>query len=164
MSCDGPSLRSAIAQHHANAILRLENRGTLFLHLGLRIALVRYLQAYKKNEMNIKSFNENIEYSDNRIVTKVILETSFSKEIRILLKNGQTMKEHKAPYPIIVHILEGKIDFGIGDEIKLLQAGDIITLESNVYHDLTAKKDSIVRLTLSKLDDVSRVKKVADNS
>ena len=57
--------------------------------------------------MNIKSFNENIEYSDKRIVTKVILETSFSKEIRILLKNGQTMKEHKAPYPIIVHILEG---------------------------------------------------------
>ena len=114
--------------------------------------------------MNIKSFNENIEYSDNRVVTKIILETSFSKEIRVLLKNGQTMKEHKAPYPIIVHILEGKIDFGIGDEIKLLQTGDIITLESNVYHDLTAKKNSIVRLTLSKLDDVSRVKKVADNS
>lgn len=114
--------------------------------------------------MNIKSFNENIEYSDNRIVTKVILETSFSKEIRILLKNGQTMKEHKAPYPIIVHILEGEIDFGIGDEIKLLQTGDVITLKSNVYHDLTAKKDSIIRLTLSKLDDVSRVKKVADKS
>lgn len=80
-----------------------------------------YLQALNNNEMNIKSFNENIEYSNTRIITKVILETSFSKEIRILLKNGQRMKEHKAPYPIIVHILEGKTDFGIGDEIKLLQ-------------------------------------------
>lgn len=117
-----------------------------------------------KDEMNIKSFNKNIEYSDNRIVTQVILETSFSKENRILLKNGQTMKEHKAPHPIIVHVLEGEIDFGIGDELKSLQTRDVITVESNVCHDLTAKKDSIVRLTLSKLDDVYRVKNVADNS
>lgn len=123
----------------------------------------RYLQASNKNEMKIKSFNENIEFSDHQVVTKVILETSFSKEIRILLKKGQTMKEHKAPYPIIVHILEGEIDFGIGDKIKLLQTGDVISLENNVYHDLTAKKDSIVRLTLSQLDDVSRVKKAADD-
>ena len=51
----------------------------------------------------------------------MILETSFSKEIRILLKNGQTMKEHKAPFPIGVHILEGTIDFGIKGEIKSLK-------------------------------------------
>lgn len=71
---------------------------------------------------------------------EVILETSFSKEIRILLKNGQTMKEHKAPFPIRVHILEGTIDFGIKREIKSLKKGDVITLESNISHDLKAKK------------------------
>lgn len=114
--------------------------------------------------MNIKSFNENLEFSHNRIITQVILETSFSKEIRILLKNGQTMKEHKAPFPIIVHILEGKIDFGVEGELITLKKGDVITLDSNIYHDLTAKEDSIVRLTLSKLDDASRVVKVADKS
>ena len=114
--------------------------------------------------MNIKSFNEHLDYNDNRIVTKVILETSFSKEIRILLKSGQTMKELKAPFPIIVHILEGKIDFGVAGELITLKKGDVITLDSNIYHDLTAKKDSIVRLTLSKLDDASRVVKIADKS
>lgn len=114
--------------------------------------------------MNIKSFNAHLDYNDNRIVTQVILETSFSKEIRILLKNGQTMKEHKAPFSIIVHILEGKIDFGVEGETIPLKKGDIITLKSSVSHDLTAKEDSIVRLTLSKLDDVDRVKKVAEKS
>lgn len=114
--------------------------------------------------MKIKSFAENLEYKENRIVTHVILETSFSKEIRILLKKGQAMKEHKAPLPIIVHVIEGQIDFGVEGEIKLLKKGDIITLESSIYHDLTAKEDSIVRLTLSKLDDANRVKKVADKS
>lgn len=114
--------------------------------------------------MNIKSFNENLNYNENRIVTQVILETSFSKEIRILLKSGQKMIEHKAPLPIVVHILEGRIDFGVEGEIKLLKKGDVIALESNIYHDLTAKEDSIVRLTLSKLDDANRVKIVADKS
>ena len=114
--------------------------------------------------MEIKSFNKHINYDDNRIVTQVILETSFSKEIRILLKSGQAMKSHKAPFPIIVHILEGKIDFGVEGEIESLKKGDIITLGGNIYHDLIAKEDSIVRLTLSKLDDALRVEKVADKS
>lgn len=114
--------------------------------------------------MNPDSFNENLDYNDSKIVTKVILESSFSKEIRILLKKGQIMKEHKTAYPIVVHILEGEIDFGVQDEIKCLKKGDILTLEGNIPHDLTALQDSVVRLSLSKLDDASRVKKVADNS
>ena len=109
--------------------------------------------------MKIESFNDDVVYSD-KISTKVILETSFSKEIRIVFKSGQIMKEHKAPFPIIVHVLEGTIDFGVLGEIKKLQKGAIITLEENIPHDLTALEDSIVRLSLSKLDNASRVEKV----
>lgn len=109
--------------------------------------------------MKIESFNDEVAFSD-KISTKVILETSFSKEIRIVLKRGQIMKEHKAPFPIIVHILEGTIDFGVCGKIKKLKKGAIITLEENVPHDLTAVEDSIVRLSLSKLDKISRVEKV----
>lgn len=114
--------------------------------------------------MNIESFNEHLDFQENRIVTKLILETSFSKEIRILLKSGQIMKEHKAPLPIIVHLLEGSINFGIEGDVKLLKKGDLIALDGGVLHDLTAIEDSIVRLTLSKLDDAKRVKNVADKS
>lgn len=114
--------------------------------------------------MKTESFNTSLEYNEDRIVTKVILESSFSKEIRILLKREQIMKEHKAPFPIIVHLLKGKIDFGVQGELKSLTEGDIITLEANIPHDLTAIEDSIVRLTLFKLDDALRVKEVAKNS
>ncbi|WP_320816093.1 cupin domain-containing protein [Flavobacterium sp.] len=110
--------------------------------------------------MNIESFNDDVFFED-KITTKVILETSFSKEIRILLKRGQIMKEHKAPFPIIVHVLEGKIDFGVLGEIKKLQKGAIISLKENIPHDLTALEDSVVRLSLSKLDNAARVEKVA---
>lgn len=114
--------------------------------------------------MKIESFNDNLDFNDNKIVTKVLLETSFSKEIRILLKEGQSMKEHKAPFPIIVHIIEGEIDFGVEGETHRLIKGNIITLTANTPHDLLAKKDSIVRLTLSKLDKPERVESVISNS
>jgi len=76
---------------------------------------------HKKIQMKIESFNKDIGYNDNRIVTKVILESSFSREIRILLKREQIMKEHKAPFPIIVHVLEGEIEFGVQQDVHLLK-------------------------------------------
>ncbi|WP_430424277.1 cupin domain-containing protein [Maribacter litoralis] len=110
------------------------------------------------------SFTKNLDFSDKKIVTQVLLETSFSKEIRILLKKGQLMKEHKAPFPIIVHIVKGSIDFGVEGTVHFLEQGDIITLAANIPHDLLAKSESIVRLTLSKLDAAERVEKVVADS
>lgn len=107
--------------------------------------------------MKIQSFTTDLVFDQERIQTKVILETSFSKEIRILLAKGQLMKEHKAPFPIVIHVLQGSIDLGSEDEIKEMNAGDLITLDANVLHDLKANENAIVRLTLSKLDKVERV-------
>jgi quercetin dioxygenase-like cupin family protein len=114
--------------------------------------------------MEIASFEKDLDYSEERIVSKVILESSFSKEIRILLKGGQVMKEHKAPFPIIVHVLEGEIDFGVSAKNHVLVKGSIISLDANIPHDLSAQKDSVVRLTLLKGDTAERVEKVADAS
>ena len=114
--------------------------------------------------MNSTSFTENLAYNADKVAIKVLLETSFSKEIRILLKKGQVMKEHKAPFPIIVHILEGEIAFGVEGNIHDLKKGAMLTLEGNIPHDLSAKADSMVRLTLSKQDTADRVKDVAAHS
>ena len=63
-----------------------------------------------------------------------------------------------------IKVLEGEIDFGVNGTIQLLKAGSISTLEGKVPHDLTALKDSIVRLSLSKLDKLDRVEKVVSDS
>lgn len=114
--------------------------------------------------MSKNSFNNDVTFNPNKVRTEPILETSFSKEIRILLKKGQSMREHKAPFPIIVHLLDGSIDFGIEGQNNRLEKGAILTLEGNVPHDLYAHEDSIVRLTLSKQDKVERVEEVVKNS
>lgn len=100
-------------------------------------------------------------YGEAKPEIKLVLETPFSKEIRIVFKAGQLMKEHQTPFPIVVEIVEGEIDFGVNGEIYSVKKGELLTLEGSVPHDLLAKKDSIVRLTLSKFDTVERVQEVA---
>jgi len=112
--------------------------------------------------MNISSFHENLEFQEGRVKTNVIIESAFSKEIRILMKRGQVMKEHKAPFPIVVHVLVGEIEFGVEGISYPMKMGDIIALEGNIPHDLKAVADSVIRLTLSKLDKVERVENVGE--
>ena len=88
------------------------------------------------------------------------METDFSKEIRIVFEKGQIMKDHKAPFSIVVQIVKGKIDFGVEGGIKNLNEGDLISLKANVPHNLVAVEQSVVRLTLSKLDSIERVQDV----
>lgn len=93
----------------------------------------------------------------NGVTIAKLFDGPHSKEIRINLEKGTQMKEHKAPGAIMVQVLSGKIDFSVGENNVILDALDMVTLEPNVIHALTALENSIVRLSLSKNDDVSRV-------
>jgi len=93
----------------------------------------------------------------NGVTIAKLFDGPHSKEIRINLEKGAQMKEHKAPGAIMVQVLSGKIDFSVGENNVILDALDMVTLEPNVIHALTALENSIVRLSLSKNDDVSRV-------
>lgn len=106
------------------------------------------------------SFYKNLTFSDTSVVITSMLESNFGKEIRIAFNDGQTMKEHKTKFPITVMTLRGSIKFTVGEEIHLLDEGDMIALEGDVMHELKATKQSVVRLSLHKSDSVERVKGV----
>ena len=108
--------------------------------------------------MKIASFLEEVNFNENKLAVSLLLDTDFSKEIRIVFKKGQVMKDHQAPFAIIVQVLKGCIDFGVDNEVKQLNVGDLISLEPKIIHNLTAIKESVVRLTLSKSDTIKRVK------
>lgn len=114
--------------------------------------------------MKTASITTDINYNEGRPAIQVLLETEAGKEIRIAFKKDQVMKRHKTPFPIVVEIFDGSIDFGVNDETHTLKRGDLIALEGNVPHDLTALKDSLVRLSLNKADTAKRVEDVAKNS
>ena len=110
--------------------------------------------------MKIASLTEDLVYNEKKPSISVLLETETSKEIRIVFKKGQLMREHKTPFPIVVEIYKGAIDFGVNGTRQQLSAGSLIALEGGIPHDLTALKNSVVRLSLSKNDSVNRVENV----
>ncbi len=114
--------------------------------------------------MKTASLTNNIEYHESRPTIQVLLESETGKEIRIAFRKGQVMKKHTTPFPIVVEIFEGSIDFGVNGEVHTLIKGDLIALEGHVPHDLKALEDSIVRLSLNRADTAKRVEDVAKNS
>ena len=70
------------------------------------------------------------------------------------------MKEHKAPFPIVVELFRGRVAFSVGKETVEMEEGGLVALEADVPHALLAREDAIVRLTLHKQDRVERVAKV----
>ena len=111
--------------------------------------------------MKIASIYENLEFNENKPAVKLILETDFTKEIRILRKKGQEMKEHQTPYPIVVELLSGEIIFGVKEDEYEVKSGGLLTLSGGVPHHLLAREESVIRLTISKLDTSERVEEVA---
>ncbi len=106
------------------------------------------------------SITKNITYKNNKPAITLLLETDTTKEIRIVMRKDQEMKEHSAPKPIVVEIFEGEINFGVNKKELKLKKGDLIALDANVPHDLVCTEDAIVRLTIAKTDSIKRVNEV----
>tara|TARA_R110002124_G_scaffold52005_4_gene149967 strand:+ start:224 stop:565 length:342 start_codon:yes stop_codon:yes gene_type:complete len=112
--------------------------------------------------MKTASLLQNVEFGDSKPKFSLLLETEVLKEIRIAFKEQQLLKEHEAPFPIVVYVATGEIDFGVFGQTITLKTGDMIALEANVPHNLKALKESVIKLTLSKQDHLERVEKVVE--
>ena len=112
--------------------------------------------------MKLASLTNNLQYHESRPTIQVLMETEAGKEIRIAFQKDQVMKEHRTPFPIVVEIFEGAVDFGVNGEIHKLKKGDLICLEGGVPHDLRARETSTVRLSLNKADSAKRVEGVVN--
>lgn len=111
--------------------------------------------------METANLINSIKKNPHKPSVELLFETEFSKEIRIFLAKGQEMKDHKAPFAIVVELFDGKIDFSVEGAVHKLVKGDMLSLAANIVHNLVAEEDSIVRLTLHKGDKMDRVEDVA---
>ena len=113
--------------------------------------------------MESANIYKELTYKESGPAITVLFQTDTTKEVRIVFKQGQHMKEHQTPYPITVSMIDGDLDFGVDGKVLNLVKGDLLNLDGGVPHDLLAKSDCIVRLTLSKSDSVQRVENVANS-
>lgn len=110
--------------------------------------------------MQIASILDQLTYGEQKPAVSVLLDTPTGKEVRIVFRDGQEMKEHQSPFPIVLEIVDGHIDFAVEGVVQPLKKGMLIALSAGVPHGLLAKMDSIVRLSLHKGDSLKRVDEV----
>lgn len=93
-------------------------------------------------------FYKNINFSSDKPILEKVLQTEESVEVKMTLAKGVELKKHRVISRIIVQVLQGEIDFEKNGERFQMQAGDLITVERNVFHSLKAREDSLMRLTI----------------
>lgn len=102
------------------------------------------------------SFLENLNFEKDVSINKMA-ETKNSKEIKISMKQNAIMKEHTAPGAITIMVLKGEVEISSMSEKVLLADGEMVYFEAMVPHSLFALQNSIVRLVLSKNDNIQRI-------
>jgi quercetin dioxygenase-like cupin family protein len=89
-----------------------------------------------------------IEYSDDSIVSKTILDTPAGTITLFAFDKGQKLSEHTAPYNAVVQVLDGSAHLTIGGKNVTVPAGQIIIMPANVPHSVVAKEKFKMLLTM----------------
>ena len=89
-----------------------------------------------------------VEYADNSIVSKTILDKSVGTITLFAFDKGQRLSEHQAPYDAVVQIIDGVGRLTIGGEDVNVSAGKIIIMPGNVPHAVAAGEKFKMLLTM----------------
>lgn len=81
---------------------------------------------------------ELIDYSEDSIVSKTILDKSAGTITLFAFDAGQALSEHQAPFDAIVQIIDGAAKISIGPEEFSVTDGQIVIMPANVPHSVAA--------------------------
>jgi quercetin dioxygenase-like cupin family protein len=91
---------------------------------------------------------ELIEYANDSIVSKTLLDKSVGTITLFAFDKGQKLSEHTVPYDAVVQVLDGKARIRIKDDINELSEGQIIIMPANVPHAVNAGERFKMLLTM----------------
>lgn len=80
--------------------------------------------------------------------TTTLIKTEVLEVIRLMVPAGKEIPSHQAPGEITVQCLDGSVTFTAGGESKVLKAGELLYLASEVPHSLHGIDDASVLLTI----------------
>jgi quercetin dioxygenase-like cupin family protein len=99
---------------------------------------------------SIISFKNDINYAENSIVSKRILEKSTGNISLFAFDKGQRLSEHSAPFDAMVQCVEGKVEITIDKKPYILEEGQTIIMPANIPHAVLAAEKFKMLLTMIK--------------
>jgi quercetin dioxygenase-like cupin family protein len=98
----------------------------------------------------IMNFNKLVEYSDNGIISKQVLQQKSGNVTLFSFDQGQKLSEHTAPFDAMVQVIEGEAEILINKEPFQLKAGECIIMPANIPHAVNATVRFKMLLTMIK--------------
>ena len=95
-------------------------------------------------------FNKEVDYSENGIVSKRVLEKKTGNVSLFAFDKGQSLSEHTASFDAMVQVVEGTAEIIINKIPFTVNAGDTIIMPANITHAVFAVDKFKMVLTMIK--------------
>lgn len=91
---------------------------------------------------------ELIDYSDDSIVSKTIIDKAKGNITLFAFDKGQKLSEHTSPFDAVVQVIEGAAVLTIGGQETKAAQGEIIIMPADVPHAVAAGERFKMLLTM----------------
>jgi quercetin dioxygenase-like cupin family protein len=95
-----------------------------------------------------QNLNGLIEYAQDSIVSKTILDKPVGTITLFAFDEGQKLSEHTAPYDAVVQVIDGRGQLTIGGRQVAVAAGELVIMPGNVPHAVAAGERFKMLLTM----------------
>lgn len=102
------------------------------------------------NKATTFEFDNEIEYSENAIVSKTVLKKKTGNVSLFAFDKGQELSEHSAPFDALVQIMDGEGTIIIDKKPFDLIKGESIIMPANIPHAVRANSRFKMLLTMIK--------------
>ncbi len=87
-------------------------------------------------------------YPTEHVQGRALYTDEHLKVLAFPFEAGQSLAEHTAPHPAILHFLEGEADVTLGEDAVEARAGTWVHLAPNVLHSIHARTPVLMLLLI----------------
>ena len=98
--------------------------------------------------------NDALPISEEATTSRVVVNNDILRTVVFTFDAGQLLTEHASPRAVVVTLLEGEMDFSIGERTERMSAGDVIYLAPGDRHALTAVSPCRMQLVMVDVDKI----------
>jgi quercetin dioxygenase-like cupin family protein len=88
------------------------------------------------------------QFRADRPYVQVLSDLGAARIVLFAFRAGQQLKEHRTSSQLLVQVLRGRITLATAENSVSLQAGMVLQLEENVLHNIIARTDAVMLLTM----------------
>lgn len=84
-----------------------------------------------------------------RLKSKVLVKTAELRLVLVAMPAGSIWPEHRAAGRVAVHVLAGRIAFGLGETVRDIGPGELVAIEEGFPHDIRGQEDTAFLLIVA---------------